>query len=85
MGERYKALPVRLRVDQARWARLLVQDVQGLSVSDVARLAFARLMESGIPEDELIDELVEQAHREVGQIPTRKAAGLPKRTWRQER
>lgn len=88
MERHYKPVRVRLRAEQEQWARDLVRDVDGLSVSDVARLAFADLIDHAraTPElrDQIIDRLVEQAHTEAREIPTRVQAGMPRRDWREE-
>ena len=73
-----------IRPDQRSWlnevaARAKLDGIDGISGSDVVRLALARL-QAEVGEGLLLtDELVVQAHTEVERFPGRKNRGLPQR------
>lgn len=73
-----------VRPDQRAWlnevaARAKLDGIDGLSASDVVRLALTRLQAEVGEGLVLTDELVAQAHAEVEQFPGRKNRGLPQR------
>lgn len=71
-----------LTADQRRWLRDTARSlsVDGLSASDIVRLAINRLrddMEAG--RLDLVDTLIAQAHAEAATHPGRRNRGLPRR------
>lgn len=73
-----------IRPDQRAWlnevaARAKLDGIDGLSASDVVRLALTRLQAEVGEGLVLTDELVAQAHAEAEQFPGRKNRGLPQR------
>lgn len=78
----YVKSTVSLTPDQRRWLKTTVPalGIEGLSSSDLARLALARLqaeVENGLP---LADLLVDQAHAEAKLMAGRRNRGLPRAT-----
>lgn len=76
----YMKSTVSLTPDQRRWLKSTVPalGIEGLSSSDLARLALARLqaeVENGLP---LADLLVDQAHAEAKLMAGRRNRGLPR-------
>jgi hypothetical protein len=71
-----------LTADQRRWLRDTARNlsVDGLSASDIVRLAISRLRDDietgGV---ELVDTLIAQAHAEAATHPGRRNRGLPRR------
>jgi hypothetical protein len=70
--------------DQRTWlnevvARAKLDGIDGISASDVVRLALARLRAETGETLVLTDELVRQAYDEVERFPGRKNRGLPAR------
>jgi hypothetical protein len=67
--------------DQRRWVKDVVRAaaIEGLSTSDVVRLALARLQADAGDDLDLTAELIDQAYREAEQFPGRKNRGLPPR------
>ena len=79
---RYQKATVFLRPDQRRWTKDTVRGlpVEGLSASDIVRLALDRLrrdIEGGLP---LVDVLTSQAHAEAATMTGRRNRGLPPST-----
>lgn len=77
----YAKVAVSLTPEQRRWLKTTpaTLGVEGLSSSDLVRLALARLradVEDGLP---LTDLLIEQAHSEAQQLTGRRNRGLPTR------
>lgn len=78
----YQRATVFLTPDQRRWLKDTSRalPVEGLSASDVVRLAVTRLrqdVESGLP---LVDVLTAQAHKEAETMSGRRNRGLPPHT-----
>ena len=77
----YAKVAVSLTPEQRRWLKTTpaTLGVEGLSSSDLVRLALTRLradIEDGLP---LTDLLIEQAHTEAQQLTGRRNRGLPTR------
>ncbi len=77
----YEKMGLSLTPDQRRWLKSVTPGlgVEGLSASDVARLAISRLqddVQGGLP---LADLLVEQAHQEAQRLAGRRNRGMPRR------
>jgi hypothetical protein len=77
----YAKVAVSLTPEQRRWLKTTpaMLGVEGLSSSDLVRLALTRLradIEDGLP---LTDLLIEQAHTEAQQLTGRRNRGLPTR------
>ncbi len=77
----YVRSTVSLTPDQQRWVRSTTRalDTDGLSGSDLVRLALSRLREAvddGLP---LLDLLIDQAHAEAEHHTGRRNRGLPSR------
>lgn len=77
----YAKVAVSLTPEQRRWLKTTpaTLGVEGLSSSDLVRLALTRLradIEDGLP---LTDLLIEQAHTEAQQFTGRRNRGLPTR------
>ena len=78
---RYVRSTVSLTPEQQRWVRSTTRalDTDGLSGSDLVRLALARLrqaVDDGLP---LLDLLIDQAHAEAEHHSGRRNRGLPSR------
>jgi hypothetical protein len=79
--QHYERTSVFLTPDQRRWLKSTVRSlpVEGLSGSDVMRLAIQRLraaVDEGLP---LVEELITQAHAEAEHFTGRRNRGLPQR------
>lgn len=79
---RYVRSTVSLTPEQQRWVRSTTRalDTDGLSGSDLVRLALARLrqaVDDGLP---LLDLLIDQAHAEAEHHSGRRNRGLPSRS-----
>jgi len=77
----YAKVAVSLTPEQRRWLKATpaALDVEGLSSSDLVRLALTRLradIDDGLP---LTDLLIEQAHAEAQELTGRRNRGLPSR------
>jgi hypothetical protein len=77
----YAKVAVSLTPEQRRWLKTTpaALDVEGLSSSDLVRLALTRLradIDDGLP---LTDLLIEQAHTEAQELTGRRNRGLPSR------
>jgi len=77
----YAKVAVSLTPEQRRWLKTTpaALDVEGLSSSDLVRLALTRLrsdIDDGLP---LTDLLIEQAHAEAQELTGRRNRGLPSR------
>lgn len=87
----YMKTSVFVRPDQRLWlnevaARAKLDGIDGISASDVVRLALAQLRErvdrdgqGSDAQNDLIDQLGAQAHEEAARFPGRKNRGLPQR------
>lgn len=79
--ETYVKVAVSLTPDQRSWLKRTVPDlgIDGLSSSDLARLALARLqreVEEGLP---LVELLISQAHEEAERMAGRRNRGMPRK------
>ncbi len=77
----YEKMGLSLTPDQRSWLKSVTPGlgIEGLSASDVARLAISRLqddVEGGLPLAEL---LVDQAHKEAERLAGRRNRGMPRR------
>jgi len=77
----YAKVAVSLTPEQRHWLKATpaALDVEGLSSSDLVRLALTRLrsdIDDGLP---LTDLLIEQAHAEAQELTGRRNRGLPSR------
>ncbi len=77
----YEKMGLSLTPDQRSWLKSVTPGlgIEGLSASDVARLAISRLqddVEGGLP---LADLLIEQAHAEAQRLAGRRNRGMPRR------
>jgi hypothetical protein len=80
--DHYRRVTVYLTPAQHQWAKQAARDAaaEGLSASDVVRLALARLERAAALGDvDLARELVDQAHDEAERFPGRLKRGLPDR------
>lgn len=79
-AETYQRATVFLTPDQRRWLKTTVKalPVDGLSASDIVRLAIARLRQAvGGGEVELVEALTKQAYEEAERLTGRRNRGLP--------
>jgi hypothetical protein len=78
----YEKISSFITPEQRQWLKDVVREagIDGLSGSDVVRLALARLQDDAASgELSPTEELIEQAYREAEQFPGRKNRGLPPR------
>jgi hypothetical protein len=75
----YHKVTTSLTAEQHEWIRRVAAQAQleGVSITDVIRLALTRLQEQ-LPEGDLRAELVTHVLKEVQQYPGRANRGLPK-------
>jgi hypothetical protein len=79
----YQRATVFLTPEQRRWLKDTVRGLpEGLSGSDVVRLAINRLRRDAELGLALVEELAAQAHSEVGVLTGRRNRGLPSRPSR---
>lgn len=79
MPAKYVTVATGLEPWQHQWCKELVQEVDGLSVSDVIRYAIRQLSDwyPLTRRGELLETLILQARADVYRIPSRRHAGLP--------
>jgi hypothetical protein len=81
-AERYRKMAVSLRPDQRTWLLSVVRELgmDGVSASDLVRLAVDDLRRSVEDGRDVGDELVERAQADLTRFPGRRNRGLPTST-----